>query len=318
MRLAEQTPFVVTVTLNPAVDLFLKVDALSPGMLHRIATPIQHPGGKGINVSKALHALHVPVSTTGFLGGMRGLWIKNRLAASGIQASFVEIQDETRLNTKITDSKGELTEFNSPAPTISKLDWQEFSNHLQVLSSDCKWIAFCGNLPANCPDDWYRKQIESAKSKGIKTVLDASGNGLKQGILARPDIIKPNLKELEELSGKSLSTEKEIIDAAEDLHASGIDMVVVSLGADGMIVTGNEGTIIARVPKVSVRSSVGAGDTVVAATLFAIWSDFEFSELVRFASAAGTAAVTKTGSERPRVSDIQSLVPKIKLEKWGH
>jgi 1-phosphofructokinase family hexose kinase len=319
--LEAEAPFVVTVTLNPAVDMFLSVDTLSPGILHRIATPVQYPGGKGINVSKALHALKVPVNTTGFIGGTRGLWIKNQLATSGIETSFVEILDETRLNTKIIDNHGQLTELNSEAPTITEQNWQAFSLHLQAISSNSKWIAFCGNLPANCRGDWYYHQIESAKARGLKTILDASGEGLRQGVLAKPNIIKPNLHELRELSGKTLSTQQEVVAAAMELQASGIDLVIVTLGADGMIVTGNDGadvrTIIAKVPKVPVASSVGAGDTVVAATLFSIWSDFTFEQLVQFAAAAGTAAVTKSGSERPQLSDIQKLVPDIQLKKWG-
>ena len=313
----ETAPFVVTVTLNPAIDLFLTVETLSPGQLHRIPVPVQHPGGKGINVSKMLHVFGVPTSTTGFLGGTRGAWIKDKLSASGIDSQFVEIEGETRINTKIVDSTGVLTELNSPAPQISETDWQSFSIRLTELSLTSKWIAFCGNLPANCPRDWYRLQIEAAKAHGVKTLLDASGDGLKQGVLAKPNIIKPNLHELEGLCGRPLSTKKDIISATTMLHESGIDMVIVSLGADGMIVTSSIGTIIAKVPKVPVVSSVGAGDTVVAAILYAIYSNLDFAEMVRFATAAGTASVTKTGTLRPQMSDIEKLVPEIHLEKWG-
>jgi 1-phosphofructokinase family hexose kinase len=305
---------VLTVTVNPALDLFLSVKELTPGALHRVAPPQQHPGGKGINVAKALHAFGVPTVATGFLGGSRGSWIERELVEAGVAAKFVRIQDQTRVNVKVTDAAGTLTEFNSPAPDLTAEDWLALERHLDTLAQTGGWLAFCGNLPASCATDWYRRRIEWAKRRGLRTVLDASGEALREGVLAKPDVIKPNLRELEELVGRQVKSIKEVVAAAARLCQSGVGLVAVSLGGDGLVAATREGCVWAHVPKVPVVSSVGAGDTVVAGILYGIHQDFSFSETIRFAAAAGTAAVTTGGTTWPELRDVEELLSHIDIE----
>ncbi|WP_067933993.1 1-phosphofructokinase [Alicyclobacillus kakegawensis] len=305
---------VVTVTVNPAMDLFLQVDRLVPGTLHRVQQPLPYTGGKGINVTKALHTFGIPTVATGFLGGSRGAWIEQELRESGISASFVWTHAPTRVNVKVTEADGRLTEFNASAPGFSGADWRSLEDHLDNLTAPGGWLALCGNLPESANPDWYQGRIEWARAKGLHTVLDASGEALRRGIAATPDVIKPNLTELEEYVGDKLISVKEVVRAAARLCEQGIRFVAVSIGKSGLVAVTRSERIWAHVPKVPVVSSVGAGDTVVAGIVYGLHHQFSLADTARFAAAAGTAAVQTDGSRRPLLQDVQAVIPQVELE----
>lgn len=289
----------VTVTLNPAVDLFITVDALRPGALHRVKTPVRYPGGKGINVSKMLRELGLPTRTTGFVGGANGRWLVAQLEEAGIPTEFIPIQNETRLNVKVIESGGQLTELNSAAPSIVPDEWTALERAVNQLAQPNRWLAFCGNLPEGCRADWYATAIAEAKRRGARTLLDASGAGLRMGVAAGPDVVKPNRAELADLIGRPLRTESEVVEAAAALVASGVGMVAVSMGADGLLAVTDRQAVRVTVPQVPVKSVVGAGDTVAAALLYAVCQGWPVEQAVRFAAAAGTAKVQQPGNVNP-------------------
>lgn len=307
---------VITVTLNPAVDLFVSVDDLHPGELHRVDTPLQHPGGKGINVSRMLAELQVPTIATGFLGGDRGAWIANELRKLGITSDFVDIKDETRINVKVIDGKGTLTELNSPAPHIDRTEATEFDTQLRRLVASNKWIAFCGNLPEGYSETWYYDAILQAKAAGIGTLLDASGTALAKGVEARPDVIKPNIYELSKLTGRELNSIEEVMQAAAGLVRSGIGMIVVSMGADGLAAVTASQSVHVRVPEVPIVSSVGAGDTAVAALLCGLYHGRVFEDCIRYAAAAGTAKVGQPGTKHPTKQNIEVCLRDTEIQHW--
>ncbi|SFU48591.1 1-phosphofructokinase [Alicyclobacillus macrosporangiidus] len=308
-------PRVVTVTVNPAVDLFLEVHRLTPGTLHRVPTPRLDAGGKGINVAKALRAFGVPVAATGFLGGSRGAWIREVLAGIGVIDEFVSIPSETRLNVKVVDSAGQLTELNTPAPPLPEAARQALADRIHQISFPGTWVAFCGNLPAAFPAGWYREQVARARRRGVRTVLDASGEALREGVAAGPDLVKPNRDELEQLAGHPVRSREDALAAARRLHEAGVGTVIASLGGDGLVAVSAAGAVQIRVPRVPVVSAVGAGDTVVAAYLAAQLRGLRFVEAVRFAAAAGTAAVMQSGSGRPKMADIEALMDKLEIQE---
>ncbi|MCL6516114.1 1-phosphofructokinase [Alicyclobacillus sp.] len=308
-------PRVVTVTVNPAVDLFLHVDRLTPGALHRVPAPRTDAGGKGINVAKALRAFGIPVAATGLLGGSRGRWIRDAVVEMGGIDAFVAIGAETRINVKVVDAQGQLTELNTPAPPLSEGEVAALTEKIDQISAPGTWLALCGNLPASLPASWYRDRIVRAKSRGVLTVLDASGEALRQGALAGPDLMKPNRDELEQLTGRSIRSRDDALAAARSLHRSGVGVVIASLGGDGLVAVSHMGEVSVRVPHVPVVSAVGAGDTVVAAYLAATLRGRAFAEAVRFAAAAGTAAVMQQGSGRPRLEDVEALMDQVQIEE---
>jgi fructose-1-phosphate kinase PfkB-like protein len=338
------TPFhdaqgpVVTVTVNPAVDVFVPVELLQPGSLHRISGMVQQPGGKGINVAKALRALGVPAVATGFLGGNRGRWIREALHQAGLVEAFVEIDGETRMNIKITEGSGRLTELNAAGPALADADWAALEEQIEALTETATSaeagtaangsiradsaglgpavLALCGNLPQAAPADWYRRQIERAKRRGVPTVLDASGVALIEGVKAGPDLIKPNLRELADLVGTPLPTPEAALRAARSvMEKHGVGAVVVSMGGDGLVAAVGETAWRVEVPRVTVVSAVGAGDTVIAGLLHALRGGLAWPESLRFAAAAGTAAVRKGGNQQPDPSEISNLLPQVRVER---
>lgn len=295
-------------TLNPAVDLFISVDALHPGELHRVSTPMQYPGGKGLNVSKMLAQLDVPTRTTGFLGGARGRYIMEQLQDLGVTADFIPIADESRINVKVIDGQGVLTELNSPAPAIRPQEWERLERQLRDLTGTDLWLALCGNLPEGCRDDWYYDAIINAADHGVHTLLDASGAALERGVAAGPDVIKPNTHELEALTGSTFDTVAQVARAASQLVAQGVGTVVVSMGADGLVAVTRSTAVHVEVPRGPVVSSVGAGDTVVAALLYGLCHHLPFTETIRFAAAAGTAKVRQPGTQPPTRQIIEACL----------
>lgn len=309
-------PPVLTMTLNPALDIFVHVNELHPGELHRASGFNRNPGGKGINVSKALHAFGVPVLASGFLGGFNGDWIERQLSEQGISTRFVRTSVETRMNIKAVESEGKLTEFNSPSPFLSPDDWKRFDDLFESVSGNSSWVAFCGNLPEDCSPDWYQKAVERCHRHGVKTVVDTSGEALKHAVEAKPYFIKPNLEELQELAQKRLTTLKEVVAVARELVVSGISVVAVTMGSKGMVVAHEDDIFVVTVPEVEVISPVGAGDAVVAGFLHGFYHQHVFTEMVRFAAACGVAAVMKEGTAQPESADITLLLSKINIKKW--
>jgi fructose-1-phosphate kinase PfkB-like protein len=338
------TPFhdahgpVVTVTVNPAVDVFVPVELLQPGSLHRVSGMVQQPGGKGINVAKALRAFGVPVVATGFLGGNRGRWMREALRKAGLVEAFVEIDGETRVNIKITERSGRLTELNAAGPALVDADWAALEARIEALTETATGaeegtvtsgsvragdaalepavLALCGNLPPAAPADWYRRQIERAKRRGVPTVLDASGLALREGIKAGPHLIKPNLRELADLIGTPLPAPEAALRAARAvMEEHGVGAVVVSMGGDGLVAAVGETAWRVEVPHVTVVSAVGAGDTVVAGLLHALRAGLDWPESLRFAAAAGTAAVRNGGNQQPDPSEIANLLPQVRVER---
>lgn len=316
MKKNDQTQFpILTVTLNPALDVFIHVGQLEPGTLHRTSPFQKNPGGKGINVAKALNAFGTPVIATGFLGGANGEWIEQRLGERKISTRFVKIAAETRENVKVVEKHGILTELNSPSPDLKPEDWAKFDELLEKAARESSWVVFGGNLPAHCPSDWYRETINRCHRLGVKVAVDTSGEALKHALREKPDLIKPNLEELRELTGKHITSIEEVVQAARELTAAGVSTVAVTLGGDGMVVAHNDDTWIVTVPEVNVVSPVGAGDTVVAGFLHGFYHQYSLEKTVRFAAACGVSAVMKEGTQHPELADLAPLLSKINIEK---
>ena len=307
-------PFVITLTMTPAVDVTIPVNTLQPGALHRVSSVRQDPGGKGINVAKALMAFHVPVVTTGLLGGERGHWIADQLRKMGINQDFVFVDEETRLNVKITEQDGRLSEFNALSPPVQTAQWQQIEERLAKAKSG-QWVALCGRLPEGVDQTGYQKAIVNAKQRGVKTLLDSSGQGFREGIKAGPDLVKPNREELSEWYGQPLVTQEQLVIGAHALLAYGVSYVVVSLGQEGVLGVTKDAVFRVTVPKTEAVSSVGAGDSLVAGLLLGFYQQYPFAEVLRFGAAAGTAAVSTPGTQQPSYEAVQTIALSIEVLK---
>lgn len=310
------TSMIATVTLNPALDKTVIVPHFAVGKTNRVQVKYVDPGGKGINVAKVLKQLGSPVIATGFLAGNNGRYISEALASRDILTDFVYLTGETRVNLKIIDPvSGMETEINEPGFLIADEHLKQFKQKTRELAERCSVMVFSGSLPPGVPPDTYAALIRIAKSCGTKTILDTSGEALEIGLGAGPDLIKPNRAEVQELLQIRVEKEKDLIDAARRLLAMGTSTVVISLGAAGALAASGDRMIRARPPSIKTGSTVGAGDSMVAAFAYAMMKNLSLGEALRLATAASTATATVDGSGVGDFQLIQEFLPQVELEE---
>lgn len=315
---------IYTITLNPALDHYMEVKEFRLDDANRVRADCLYAGGKGIDVSRAVRHLGGTSIALGFIGGHNGQVMVDLLKREGVDCYFTPITQETRRNILITNrSTGTQTMLNARGPSVTAEEWRSFLTHLRMLELRDAHVMLGGSLPRGVPADAYYQIIKLVQKEGAKAVLDADGPSLKAGLRARPFAIKPNLNELRRLTGKPLSTEPEILAAAQAIHRRGVQVVMVSRGRLGLILVGRStrrhGRIALRAvpPPVAVRSTVGAGDSAVAGFVFRHAGGKTLEECVRFATASGTAATLAPGNQLCRLRDVQRLLPKVKLEMLG-
>jgi 6-phosphofructokinase 2 len=306
---------IYTITLNPALDRTLWIEEIKPDDSNRIEKEERYAGGKGIDVSRVLKTLGVSNKALGFIGGFDGEELEGRLVNEGISCDFVKISDETRINIVVNDMiSGNQTIFSAEGPEIKPYELMQMIHKVEKLENP-EFVIISGSLPAGIHPEIYRKIIEIVKSKGAKTVLDTDGDALKSSIESCPDIIKPNVHELSRLSGSDLKGTDEIVDAAKNICKKGIGIVLVSMGAKGILLISDKEQYLASPPKVDVVNTIGAGDSAVAGFIYGIVSGKRLDESLVFAVAAGTATTLRPGSALCTKEDFMKLVPMVKLYK---
>jgi 6-phosphofructokinase 2 len=310
---------IYTITLNPALDHYLEVESLLMDDANRVKAERLYAGGKGIDVSRAIRRLGGDSMALGFIGGHNGQIMVDLLRREGVTTYFTPVAQETRRDIIISARDGQQTLLHARGPTITAEEWRCFLAHLRVLDLRDAYVALGGSLPRGVPADAYRQIVALVQSRGAKVILDADGPSLKAGLKAKPFAIKPNLHELRRATGKSLRTEAHILAAAKTLNRAGIEVVMVSLGRRGLLVVSGrdrDRTALRAVPPpVTVRSRVGAGDSTVAGFIFKQAGGKSMEDCVRFATAAGTAATLAPGNQLCRLSDVQRLVPRIRIQQ---
>lgn len=306
---------ITTVTLNPAVDKTIEIDNFCVGTVNRISSARLDAGGKGINVSKVIQSLGGRSRAVGILAGNNGRFIKEYLDSMEIENDFVFIDGETRVNTKVVDRvKHTNTDINESGPQVSDENLDKLSNKLYKDLGKSSLIVFSGSVPQNVDKRIYKTWIEQAKDKGIKTILDADGELFKQGIKAGPYLVKPNINELEALFAQKINSVDETLKLSRGLLDYGIEIVVVSLGADGALFVRKNSSILAKGIKVEVKSTVGAGDSMVAALALAIDKGYDFEKAVRLSVACGTASVMTSGTQAADLDTITTFENMVEFQ----
>ncbi|CAA7600112.1 tagatose-6-phosphate kinase/1-phosphofructokinase/sedoheptulokinase [Acididesulfobacillus acetoxydans] len=306
---------ITTLTLNPAVDKTSVVAGLTFGGLNRVQETMQSPGGKGINVSKALTRLGTNTLVLGISAGDTGKWIERYLQEKNIPYDFVQGSGQTRTNLKVFDQSTEtITEFNESGSPVDRKMIDEIIQKARQYAEQSEFLVLGGSVPAGVREDIYSELISSLKDK-VKIVLDADGALLAQGIEASPCIIKPNVYELEKLFNRKLESEEEILACGKTLLRKGIAKVVISMGAAGSLLVSDEGCYKVLPVKVPVKSTVGAGDSMVAGFLHGLSRGRKVAEALRLAAACATAAVMTEGSETFAVEVLESVLPDIQVQE---
>jgi 6-phosphofructokinase 2 len=274
------------------------------------------PGGKGINVSRVIHELGGKTVAYGFIGGIDGETFKHLLQQQGVPFDFTPIKGEIRSNFIIADlTSCHQTRIDAPGPHIMRHELQKLVQKVKHISPKPDFLVFAGSVPPAVPADIYRQLIDAAKNSGIKTVLDSDNKWLKEGIKAKPNVIKPNVHEAEELLNKPLRSETAIVKALKLLVDRGIEVAVISRGKDGLIAANGEMVLKAIPPQVEVRSTVGAGDSTIAGLVLKLNEGLAIDDACRWAVAAGTAATLTPGTELCRREDVEKLLSKVKIKR---
>ncbi len=305
---------IYTVTLNPALDKTVQIADFSVNTVNRISAVRCDAGGKGINVSKVIQSLGGESVAMGILAGHTGKQIENALTQQGISCRFLFTQGETRTNLKIIDpSRRTNTDINEPGTPVSEALLREIQDDLLNGLKNGDIVVLSGSLPMGAPQDLYKSWVTACREKGAIVFLDADGERLRLGIEGQPHWIKPNLSELEQLAGRSLNTEEEIIAAGQALE---LPWVVISMGQEGALFL-HEGEVYKGwgIP-VSVGSTVGAGDSMVAALAYGVDKKLERSEMLPLAMATAAANVMCDGTQAADMEQIQKLLPQARVERY--
>ncbi|POX65177.1 1-phosphofructokinase [Streptomyces sp. Ru62] len=279
---------ILTVTLNTALDITYRVRSLRPHASHRVSEVVERPGGKGVNVARVLAALGHEVTVTGFAGGGTGRAIRDRLTGTpGLTDALVPVAGATRRTIAVVDElSGDTTQLNEPGPQIEPAEWGAFLDRYEELLGGASAVALCGSLPPGVPVGAYANLVRLARAQGVPVLLDTSGEPLRRGVAARPDIIKPNADELAELTGSH-----DPLRATQDARRRGAHAVVASLGTDGLLAVTPEGRWRAAPPARIPGNPTGAGDSAVAGLLSGLVEHVPWPDRLTRAVALSTATV---------------------------
>ncbi|MFJ9749183.1 1-phosphofructokinase family hexose kinase [Streptomyces chartreusis] len=282
---------ILTVTLNTALDITYRVRALRPHTSHRVSEVTERPGGKGLNVARVLAALGHEVTVTGFTGGATGRVVQERLTGvPGVVDALLPVSGSTRRTVAVVDERtGDTTQLNEPGPTVTPAEWSAFKEAYDDLLASASVVALCGSLPPGVPVGAYAGLVRSAKAAEVPVLLDTSGEALRRGVAARPDIIKPNADELAELTGSH-----DPLRATQDARRRGARTVVASLGEAGLLAVAPEGRWQATPPTRLHGNPTGAGDAAVAGLLSGLVEKLPWPDRLTRATALSAATVASS------------------------
>ena len=260
---------IVTLTLNPSLDRAIEVERLEHGTVIRATRARLDPGGKGVNVSRALLAASVPSRAVLPVGGAEGDQLVRMLRAEGVDVVAVQIRGGTRSNITLAEPDGTITKINEPGPTLSAAELDAISEAILAATGTADWVAVCGSLPPGVTEDYYARVCRRLVSAGTRVAVDTSGPAMLAAVAAGPTVVKPNREELAEAVGMPLQSVGEAVEAAQVLRAKGARNVLVSLGSDGALLVSEAGVVSGDSHVAEPRSSVGAGDALLAGYLAA-------------------------------------------------
>ncbi len=305
----------LTLTLNPALDVFTAVDRIAPSHKLRCDAPVVHPGGGGINVARVLPRFGADVVALYPTGGPTGERLSQLVVAEGVKSLYLPIAGETResFTVRARDS-GEELRFVLPGPQLQPAEWEAALQRLRELPQAPRYLVASGSLPPGVPVVFYARLARLARERGSLLVLDSSGPPLAAALEEGVWLVKPSLRELGDLTGRSLDTHQARREAAQDLVTRGrAQAVALSLGDQGALLATPAGTWLAPALAVPVLSTIGAGDSFLAGLLWAHDTQADWAQALRTAMAAGAAALSAPGTALCRPADVERLRPQVEV-----
>ncbi len=298
---------ITALTPNPSVDRAVSVGDLERGQVLRATSSRVDPGGKGVNVGRAIAAMGGDPLVVVPSGGPEGALFEALLAQTDVTASVVEVAGSVRMNISVLEPDGTTTKLNEPGPDLSEAEVNALMEATLERATPGSWVAGCGSLPPGAPSDLYAQLVREAVARGASVAIDSSGSPMAEAVAARPTLIKPNREELAELTGRTLDTLGAVIDTARELVRSGVAYVAVSLGRDGAVLVTASDVSHARAIITEPVSTVGAGDCMLAGLLFGLDSGLEPAEALQQGVSWGAAAVRLPGTEVPTPADLDGI-----------
>jgi 6-phosphofructokinase 2 len=299
---------IVTLTLNPAIDKSTTTKAIVPDKKLRCTSPKFEPGGGGVNVSRALNRLGLSSTAVYLAGGYSGKFYTQLLDQEGVHSSVVEIASHTRENMIVVDESANLQyRFGMPGPEIKENEWQAC---LKVIEgcTNVQYIVASGSVPSGVPDDFFNRLASAAKKINARLIVDTSGEPLKHAVEEGVFLLKPNLGELSILKGVEELQQHDIVPAAREIiNKGGCEIMVVSMGASGAMLITKDEVFHSPSPTVKRKSTVGAGDSMVAGMVKALAENKTLKEVLQYGIATGTATTMNPGTELCRKEDVERL-----------
>ena len=304
---------VVTVTLNPALDLTGSLEVLHTGTVNLIDSGSLHPAGKGINVAKVLAELGAEVTVTGLLGADNQEPFVQLFDSLNMTDKFIRVKGASRINVKIVEKSGRVSDLNFPGVAVTENEIAQFEQTLFALAESHEVFVIAGSLPQGVSPEQLASWIDRLQKAGKKVFFDSSKQALAAGIAAGPYLIKPNDEELSAIVGRTLSSTADITAAAEKLQQQGCENVVISLGEKGVLWLDQAGWIQSTPEKMNVVSTVGAGDTLVAGLCWAELNQWDKAQSLSFATALAAFAVTQIGVGVGDIKQVQTMQEKVQV-----
>ncbi|MFG6495876.1 1-phosphofructokinase [Fictibacillus sp. UD] len=306
---------IYTCTLNPSIDYVASVEDFKEGELNRTKSAHIYPGGKGINVSRVLKRLGIESTALGYTGGFTGAFIKDFLTNEEILHDFIDVSEVTRINVKLKAQQE--TEINGQGPLITEKEQNSLFQKLDEMNRG-DILVLAGSIPPSISDNFYAHITEKCNQKGIKAVIDTSGEALRKTFKHKPFLIKPNHHELGDLFQVTIESKEDAIIYGKKLLKEGVQHVIVSMAGEGALFISKDDVLFANVPVGSVKNSVGAGDSVVAGFLSQFIQESEIRAAFQYGVAAGSAtAFSEDLCTKKQVEILQKQILIEELPNFG-
>jgi len=306
-----------TVTLNPAMDVILEISNLKINSYNKVLNAITTSGGKGINVSKAIRGYGRETIAVGFLGGGRGRMIEEELREMGITTNFWHIEEKTRSNTIILDKKtGEHTLLSEMGPKVTEYDLEMLKSIFYRVMSQCSAVTLSGSLPRGVPENIYANLISIAKERGVKTILNTSGEQFIKGLEGKPFLAKPDLRESNRVLGIKINNERDAIKAAKEIVQRGAEISVVSLEQEKDIIATQNEIWFAETDYHEIVNLIGAGDALIAGFAITLTEEGKnLEEAIKFSMACALASALREEEEFSSREEVEKCLKCVKLKK---
>ena len=305
---------ILSICPNPSIDRTIELEQLNIGQLNRVDNKVVTYSGKALNAAIGVKRLGGDSYATGFMYNNDGQLFTQRLDNEGVKNTFIWNEGNVRVNYKIVDNRSMLTEINDVGEEISLEKQKELLDLVSILSKDASVVIISGSLPKGVSDDYYLELCNAVKGNA-KKIVDTEGKKLVRTFQSGVYMVKPNLKELEQIVSHSLKDFNDMKNACNTLIDKGVENVLLSLGRDGAILTDGTSAYFCKSEAVAVNSAVGAGDSMVAAVSVMTERGESKEEILRTAVAAGTASIMTPGTNLFYRDKFEEIYSKIKVQK---